>query len=363
MFPLDNRWCYHTNKAGLWNRSRPELATHAERDNVFLVSRMMAERPQEGLPVFPTKILPDYHLLRPNIRAFPTRIHEIDAEQGELLATTRGDRANLSAGARQWLQDIGAPDPDADSATGAAPWLHALAVCCSPVWLDENRAAILGGWPRFPLPSTLAGLRASASLGARVAALLDTDEPVAGVTAGQMAAPYSIFGRLIRRGGGSLGAPELAVTVGWGRGGSGQPVMPGQGRIVERDTYANEELSQIAQATATLGEDTQTLVERLGPPVDVWLNDVAYWQTVPASVWSFTIGGYQVFKKWLSYRELEVLGRALTATEAREASGIIKRLTALVLMQPQLDRNYRDVRATAFPWGIRTAAADIEVVG
>ena len=63
-----------------------------------------------------------------------------------------------------------------------------------------------------------------------------------------------------------------------------------------------------------------------------------------------TIGGYQVLKKWLSYREQEVLGRALAATEAREVGSIIKRLTALVLMQPQLDANYRDVREAAFPW-------------
>jgi hypothetical protein len=358
MFPLDNRWCYHTDSAGLWNRSRPELAVLAEQDNLFLVSRMMAERPQEGLPVLPTKILPDYHLLRPNIRAFPTRLHEVENEQGDLLASSTGSRANLSAGARQWLQDIGAPDADADLLVGAAPWLHALAVCCSPSWLDENRAAILGGWPRFPLPSRLTALRASATLGARISALLDTDAPVAGVTAGPMAPPYAVIGRLARKGGGSLGASELAVTAGWGRGGFGQPVMPGQGRIVERDTYVSDELVEIGKAAAMLGEDTHALVGRLGPPIDVWLNDVAYWQTVPTSVWSLTIGGYQVLKKWLSYREQEVLGRALTATEAREVGSIIKRLTALVLVQPQLDANYRDVRETAFSWAAQTVMAD-----
>ena len=30
---------------------------------------------------------------------------------------------------------------------------------------------------------------------------------------------------------------------------------------------------------------------------------------IPQSVWNFTIGGYQVIKKWLSYREQRVLGR------------------------------------------------------
>jgi hypothetical protein len=188
LLPLDARFAYHTNVRPIWNEPRPEFAAQAIAENLFVVSRMMAERPQEGLPVFPTKILPDYHLLRPNIRAFPTRLHEIENDQGDLLAPARGSRANLSPGARQWLQSIGAPDPDADPLIGAAPWLHALAVCCSPAWLDENRAAILGGWPRFPLPSSLAALRVSATLGARISALLDTDEPVAGVTGGPMAA-------------------------------------------------------------------------------------------------------------------------------------------------------------------------------
>jgi len=126
--------------------------------------------------------------------------------------------------------------------------------------------------------------------------------------------------------------------------------MPGPGRITEREAYASAEVTQIQQAAATLGEDSDALIERLGLPVDVWLNDIAYLQAVPMSVWSFTIGGYQVLKKWSSYRDQEVMGRPLTASEAREASGIIKRLTALVLMQPQLDANYETVRSSAFPW-------------
>ena len=44
------------------------------------------------------------------------------------------------------------------------------------------------------------------------------------------------------------------------------------------------------------------------------------------------------------------MGRPLTASEAREAGGIIKRLIALVLMQPQLDANYEALRSSAFPW-------------
>ncbi|MDZ7714014.1 MAG: type ISP restriction/modification enzyme [Rhodovibrio sp.] len=92
------------------------------------------------------------------------------------------------------------------------------------------------------------------------------------------------------------------------------------------------------------------MLDRLGPPIDIWLNDTAYWRAVPKAVWEFRIGGYQVFKKWLSYREKAILGRPLTTTEAQEASAIVRRLTAIVLMRPELDANYRRIRDNCYPW-------------
>jgi len=80
------------------------------------------------------------------------------------------------------------------------------------------------------------------------------------------------------------------------------------------------------------------------------LNDRAYWKNVPANVWEYYIGGYQVIKKWLSYREQELLGRALRGEEAREVTNMVRRLAAIVLLHPALDDNYRRVKARAFPW-------------
>ena len=45
----------------------------------------------------------------------------------------------------------------------------------------------------------------------------------------------------------------------------------------------------------------------------IYLNDWAYWRNVPANLWSYKLGGYQVLKKWLSYRERKVLGRCSTS--------------------------------------------------
>jgi Type ISP C-terminal specificity domain len=72
-----------------------------------------------------------------------------------------------------------------------------------------------------------------------------------------------------------------------------------------------------------------------------------YWHAVPERVWEFYIGGYQVLKKWLSYREEPLLGRALTKEEAREVTGIARRVAAVVLMTDELDANYVAIRDAA----------------
>ena len=76
--------------------------------------------------------------------------------------------------------------------------------------------------------------------------------------------------------------------------------------------------------------------------LDIYLNDSTCWRNVPQAVWEFTIGGYQVIKKWLSYREKPLLGRALTPDEVRYVTEMARRLAALLALHPALDANYRD---------------------
>ena len=80
--------------------------------------------------------------------------------------------------------------------------------------------------------------------------------------------------------------------------------------------------------------------------VDVYLNDLCAWTNVPEMVWEVYIGGYQVMKKWLSYREYSFLKRPLTLAEAEEVQAMARRLTALCLVQPELDANYVKVKST-----------------
>jgi hypothetical protein len=80
--------------------------------------------------------------------------------------------------------------------------------------------------------------------------------------------------------------------------------------------------------------------------LDIWLYDTTCWRNVPEGVWDYTLGGYQVLKKWLSYREASLLGRALTSDEAREFTHIARRIAALRLLEPQLDQNYASVKSS-----------------
>ena len=109
---------------------------------------------------------------------------------------------------------------------------------------------------------------------------------------------------------------DLGLTAGWGYFGSGQAVMPGQGRALER-AYTGSERATLD----SLGETTY----------DVYLSDNAYWRNVPAAVWNYRLGGYQVLKKWLSYRERKVLGRALKVEEVGYFSEVARRIRAILV--------------------------------
>jgi hypothetical protein len=282
--------------------------------------------------MFLTPLLPGDHLLDPNAHPFP------------ILASA--NRANLSASARSWLNALGLEYPDADRNIAALPWLHVIAIGYSADWLEENGDAIRQDWPRIPLPDNADLLRASAALGARVAALLDPDTPVEGVTSGTISPALATMAVPTKRGGRAMTEADRALIAGWGHAGKDGAVMPGRGHIEARD-YAADEAATLAEA-ALLGERTN----------DVFLNADAYWRNIPNSVWKFAIGGYQVLKKWLSYREKPLLGRALTPGEVRYVRDVVRRLAALRLIAPELDANYRACAASHRP--LKAAAPSAE---
>jgi Type ISP C-terminal specificity domain/N-6 DNA Methylase len=363
LYPFDVRWCYHTTVRPLWNEPRPSLALQQWEGNRFIVTRMMAERPNENIAITVTAALPDYHLLRPNAIAIPIRLRRPPAAaakrhkmQNHLFDGEVGDSgqvaANLSPSARAYLALVGITDPDAAAETASSIWMHALAIGYSPSYLSENADGIRQDWPRVPLPNTKMALETSAALGRQVAALLDTENAVKGVTAGTFRQELKTIAVVSRVGGGTLNpdSEDLALNAGWGHGGKGGITMPGKGKVSER-AYTPAELEAIAAGVQALGLSTEQALAHLGETTfDIYLNDVGCWRNVPGKVWDYTIGGYQVIKKWLSYRERTLLGRALTSEEAREVMNIAHRIAAILLLEPALDANYEAVKQSPYGW-------------
>ena len=62
---------------------------------------------------------------------------------------------------------------------------------------------------------------------------------------------------------------------------------------------------------------------------DIYLNDRAYWRNVPTNVWGYKLGGHQVLKKWLSYRERKVLGRPLLPEEVQHFAEVGRRVSGV----------------------------------
>lgn len=362
LYPFDNRWCYYSSVRPLWNEPRPELVGQRADEESFLIVRRFAERPREGRPAFSTSALPDYHLLRPNssaiplrLRAFPHAVHDADSKQSTMykhLGEDDSTTANLSDKARKYVVALTKVNPDDDEELSRAVWLHALAVLYSPSYLSEHDAAMRADWPHIPLPATLKALKRSAELGATIGQLLDVEKPVLGVVTGKLRRELSALGKVT---GPSKGL-SLSISAGWGHGQKEKDiVMPGRGIEKKRD-WSEEELAEIGEGARELALTNEDVATLWGTRThDIYLNNETFWSNVPEAVWEFTIGGYQVLKKWLSYRELRVLGREITKDEAREFTHIVRRLAALVLLTPELDKNYTAIRADCYSWNAAPA--------
>ena len=209
---------------------------------------------------------------------------------------------------------------------------HVLAILHDPIYREANAGALRMEWPRIPLPDWPNGKRAStkdklcrsAARGRELARLLDPDMPVLGVTTGTLRPELSLFAVPSTIGGRNMTGHDFAVTVGWGHYGSGDAVMPGQGRAVER-AYSLDERTALGKTVSVLGKKT----------FDVYLNDYAFWRNVPDAVWSYKLGGYQVLKKWLSYRELSILDRPLKPEEVQHFTDTARRVAAMMLLKSQ----------------------------
>ena len=148
-------------------------------------------------------------------------------------------RPNLSGAARRYLEQLGLRVEDL--------FHHVLAVLHDPAYREANAGALRMAWPRIPLPgwskpgnstSSSAGvspakerspalpdrvaaeaaqaLAKSAARGRELAALLDPDTPVPGVTSGSLRPEIATIAVPATTDGRNMTGGDFALTAGWG---------------------------------------------------------------------------------------------------------------------------------------------------
>ena len=315
--PFDTRWLYWEREGGLLDRPRPEYRHHVCEGNLWLSAsqhlRKGAEQPQSCF----ARHIGARHLIERGANWFSLWLRDDGISSGN--NTER--RPNLSATAQRYLDRLGVSVEDL--------FHHVLATLHDPAYRDANAGALRMEWPRIPLPGWPDGRIAgaaeafaeSAARGHELTRLLDPDTPVPGVTQGALRPELAVIAVPATVGGRNMTEDDFAVTAGWGHHGQGDAVMPGQGRVTER-AFTPEEREAMGDALSILGACSNTTF-------DIHLNRNAFWRNVPTAVWSYRLGGYQVLKKWLSYRERTVLGRPLRLEEVQQFSDTARRIAAM----------------------------------
>ena len=323
--PFDTRWLYWEEESGLLARPSPDYRPHVFNSNFALISQQKPRR--EWSPPQVVSAMGCYDLMDRNASCFPAwlRNEQVDGQQSMLGGGGEQQRPNLSAGAQAYLDRLGLGVEDM--------FHHALAVLHDPAYREANSGALRMEWPRIPLPGwsnggsdadvgdAAAELTASAARGRELAALLDPETPVPGVTTGTLRPELAAIAVPSTDDDHNMAGDDFALTAGWGHFGTGDAVMPGQGRVVERD-YTAAERDALGDTVGVLGDCA----------VDVYLNEKALWSNVPAAVWDYKLGGYQVLKKWLSYREHKVLGRNLLLEEVQHLYETARRIAAILIL-------------------------------
>ncbi len=315
--PFDNRWVYWEMRAKLVDRPRPDYKPQVFEGNVWLSAAQHLRKDVQEPQTYFTEHIASLHLIERGANMFPTYLRYADGENNSNSAQLR---PNLTIEAGNYLRYLDSSVEDL--------FYHVLAVLHNLTYREANSDGLRMGWPRIPLSGWPDGkaegaadaFAQSAARGRELARLLDPEAPVPGVTQGELRQEIATIAVPATGDGRNMTGDDFAVTAGWGHFGSGGAVMPGKGRAIERD-YTRSECTSLGDSISTLGETT----------FDIYLNDRAYWRNIPAAIWDYKLGGYQVLKKWLSYREHKVLDRALSPEEVQYFANTARRIGAILL--------------------------------
>ena len=177
--PFDTRWLYWDGDTTLVDRARTDYKPHVFEGNLWMSSSHRIRKGETEPQTAFTRDIASYHLIERVANWFPAYLRDdgLGLDSGGAQR-----RPNLSPPAQRYLDRVGAGVEDL--------FHHVLAVLHDPAYREANAGALRMEWPRVPLPGWPDGdtggaadeLAASAARGRKLAALLDPDTPVPGVT-------------------------------------------------------------------------------------------------------------------------------------------------------------------------------------
>ena len=313
--PFDIRWLYWEAESGLIDRPRPDYKPHVFEGNIWLVLQNKA-RPDLSPPLVISNI-GDLNQMNSGVYCVPLWLNKNDFD---ITKSGTQHRLNLSGVAQAYINHVGLSVEDF--------FYHVIAALHSTTYNQINADALRAEGPRIPLPGWPVGndekafdiLVRSAARGRELVALLDPETPVPGVTIGTLHSEVSTIALPATIDNRNMTGNDFSLTAGWGHFGSNDAVMPGQGLAVDRN-FTEDERTALADALPTLGNTT----------FDIYLNKHAFWRNVPSAIWNYKLGGYQVLKKWLSYREHTILDRPLTPGEVHYFASVARKIAAILL--------------------------------
>ena len=177
--PFDNRWLYWEAETKLLDEKRTDYRPHVFEGNVWLVAQKKSS--QEW---FPGPVIS--HIAGKKLLDFAATCFPIWLRDDGIGNASTGRRPNLTEAAQCYLDRLGMSVKDL--------FHHVLATLHDPAYRKANAGALRMGWPRIPLPGwpdgevdgAAAALTRSAERGRELAALLDPETPVPGVTQGPL---------------------------------------------------------------------------------------------------------------------------------------------------------------------------------
>ena len=174
--PFDNRWLYWESETKLLREKSPRYPTQIFEGNIWIEARERETSEAYSRGTF-------VHHLSDNFgNGFSSYFPVWLRDEGIGNDWNGMCRANISATAERFLDRLGLGVEDL--------FHHVLAVLHEPAYRETNAGALRMGWPRIPLPGWPDGtadgaaevVARSAARGRELAALLDPDTPIPGVT-------------------------------------------------------------------------------------------------------------------------------------------------------------------------------------